>query len=122
MATRLKVDKSVLLEKLRAERAKQAAAYARDTETYSVAVAEFGDKVRIETEKFLVQLEKNPAKAMERVDTHYSRGAYITFANLRRPTKPTLSTGKLDRLIRTLEAATDTVIPVSADDDFAAYL
>jgi len=121
MATRLKVDKSVLLARLRSARARSIEKHREELASHDAKVTQFAEKLHLEVVTLARKIEAAPGKASARVSGDYRGGCTAKF-KATPPSKPQLDTRKLDRLVRTLEAATDTVIPVSADDDFAAYL
>lgn len=122
MATRLKVEKAVLLKKLRDERRRQTEKHKLALDLFDGRLALAAERVAVALEGFAAQLRANPAKAIEKTSTSYQGDRLTVPCSVAVPSRPTLNTGKLDRLIRVLESSTDETISVSTDDDWAAYL
>ena len=119
--TKLKIDRLLLLEKTKAARQKIVDNHAKDSEAYDGRVAVFAEKLAAELRQAAIKIETDPSKALDITKNDWNGGCFVKFkANI--PARPELKLRDLDRLIRTLEAASDETISVSADDDFAAYL
>lgn len=115
-SSRIKVSTAKLLEVVKARRVQMEASHAKDIAAYASKSEGYRSKV-VETLR----------KAAERIenggdlpDCNYSRGLSIP-CRANAPGKPTLSTTNVDRLIQTLELASDDTVTLTADDA-AKYL
>jgi hypothetical protein len=113
---KVKVSVERLLEAVRARREKMIVQHERDVKAYAAKEAAYRKKVVKAIHDVAVRVEDGG----DFPDASYN-GALNIPCRAKRPSKPDRGTSGVDRLIATLELATDESIPMSADDA-ARYL